>query len=157
MKLPPMKFRISNFLEDSGAASRCPEHYSPLDQTLKNRLPKPAPAGSLHDSIMCAVRGAPRPAAGEERAGWPRWIPVSSLALLALLAVFVAIRLATRPDVRVQPAGSQTLAAAGSALELGGSLMRQAPAAAMSPLSDEMQKLDRDLEDTERFLLATLP
>jgi hypothetical protein len=42
-------------------------------------------------------------------------------------------------------------------MKLGGSLVRDVPAAVVSPLSDEMQKLDRNVADAKQFLLASLP
>jgi len=44
-----------------------------------------------------------------------------------------------------------------SALEFGGTLIREAPDVALSPLSDELQRLNRNLADTGQFLLASLP
>ena len=52
---------------------------------------------------------------------------------------------------------SSSLAAASSALDLGGKLVREMPDAALSPLSDEMQRLNRDLTNAQQFLLASLP
>jgi len=165
------KFEISNALNDrkpfspavdqaiarSAEVRRFAENSTSLDRALRSQLPKPEASASLHASIMGAVRAARRAPAAESQPGWPRWIPVSGLALLVVLGVSLAIRFSPNAGSQAGPADSHTFAAAGSALELGGSLMREAPAAAISPLSDEMARLDRDLASTEQFLLATLP
>jgi hypothetical protein len=122
-----------------------------LEQELKSQLPRPQASASLHASIMRAVRASNRAAAAENRPLWPRWIPVSGVALLSILAVCLAVLFASHPAARRQPA------VASSALELGGTLMRQAPEAAISPLNDEMQKLDHDLSNVKEFLMASLP
>ena len=71
--------------------------------------------------------------------------------------MFLAIRFSPNPASQAGPADSHAFAAASSALELGGSMVREAPAAVLSPLSDELQRLDRDLLKTGQFLLASLP
>jgi hypothetical protein len=99
---------------------------------------------------------------------------VSSLGLLVLLGVVVGIRFYPKSGsaagvgksqvsavidrrYRGGKADAPTLAAAGSALELGSRLVRGAPGAALSPLSDEMERLEKDWARTEQFLLASLP
>lgn len=43
------------------------------------------------------------------------------------------------------------------ALDWGGSISRATPAALVGPLADELQRLNRDLDRTAQFLLASLP
>jgi hypothetical protein len=171
MKSWLLKFRISNALDDrrplspavgqaitqSEEVRRFAENCSALDRALKNQLPKLAASASLHTSIMRAVRAAVPAPVAENQPAWPRWIPVSSLVLLILLGVFLAFQFFPNPGTKVQHADWHPLAAASSVLELGGNLVRETPAAAMSPLSDELQRLDRDLVNTEQFLFASLP
>jgi|ERR1017187_1129445 hypothetical protein len=179
MKFWLTKFKISNALNDRKPLSpaigraidrseelrRFTEQSSTLDHALKNQLPKPGASAPLHASIMRAVRAAgPTPVAENQRL-WPGWISVSSLATVVILSVFLAIQFFDHPESKVERADSSKveradsppLTAASSALELGGRLAREAPAAALSPLSDEMQRLDRDLFNTGQFLLASLP
>jgi hypothetical protein len=165
------KFQISNALNErkplppalgraigrSEEARRFAENASALDQALKSQLPRPGTTGSLHASIMRAVRAARHRPVAEPQRGWPRWIPVSSLVLLVLLGVFLAVRFSAHTGSTAGRADSQALAAAASALELGGDWVRGAPSVALSPLSDEMERLDRDWARTEQFLLASLP
>ena len=170
--LPPA---VGRAMSRSEEARRFAENSSALAVALKSQLPRPAASALRHDSIMRAVRAARRAPAAENRPGWPRWIAVSSIGLLMVTGVLLDIRFIPRQGSAAGGGESQTsaavidrryrggdadaltLAAAGSALELGGSLMRGAPAAALSPLSEEMERLERDWARTEEFLLASLP
>ena len=78
-------------------------------------------------------------------------------ASIFLLGVFAAIHFSRQPDAGSGHSESSSLAAASSALDLGGKLVREMPDAALSPLSDEMQRLNRDLTNAQKFLLASLP
>ncbi|HZQ46391.1 MAG TPA: hypothetical protein VFC07_05220, partial [Verrucomicrobiae bacterium] len=170
MKSWLLKFRISSALDErkplspaveravkrSEAARRFMADSKTLEQRLKQPLPGPEISGSLHGSIMRAVSAAAHASKVETRFSRPRWIPVSSFVLLILLGVFVAIQFSAKQGSKIKTAESPSLAAAGSALELGGAIVSEAPAAAMSPLTDEVQCLDRDLDGAERFLLASL-
>jgi hypothetical protein len=171
MKSWLIKFRISSALDDreplppavraamtrSEEARRFAENSRALDQALKSQWPRPGASASLHASIMRAVRAGAHAPVTEPHPAWPRWIPVTGLALLVFLGVFLAIHFSRHPGAKAQYAELPSLAAASSALELGGSLIREAPAAVMSPLSDEMQRLERDWDNAKRFLFATLP
>ena len=171
MKSWLIKYKISNALNDrkplppevgsamarSEAVRRFAENSIALNHALKSQLPMPEDYPLLHDSIMRAVRTSMHARAAEKQPAWPRWVPVSSLGLLVLLGVLMAIQFFPTTNMKVQHENSQTFAAAGSAIVLGSSLVREAPAVAMSPLSDEMQKLDRNLVDAKKFLLASLP
>ncbi|MDB6110600.1 MAG: hypothetical protein JWR69_2350 [Pedosphaera sp.] len=128
-----------------------------LDETLKSQLPNPEASTSLHPFIMTAVRAAARRPVAEHQFLWPRWIPASALAAMVALGTFLAFHVSRSSSTRIQAADSPSLAAARSALDLGGKLMQSAPAVVMSPLSDEMQSLNRDLANTKEFLAASLP
>jgi hypothetical protein len=168
MKLPPAHFKTSNASDDgqplhdpvepgisrSETARRSPDVHSALEQALKSQLPKPESSASLHASIMRAVQ---RPAPAEYRPAWPRWVPVSCLALLSMLAVWLGVQSPTHAVARAQPPNAQALAATSSVLELGGSLMSQAPTVAISPLNDEVERLGRDLADARNFILSSVP
>jgi hypothetical protein len=54
-------------------------------------------------------------------------------------------------------ADAQPLAPAVAALDLSEEMARTMPDAVMAPLSDEWQRLGRDLDRTTQFLLASLP
>ena len=171
MKTWLTKFRISNALNDrkplppaveramarSEELRRFADNSSTLDHTLKSQLARPEAGPRLHDSIMRAVRASGPAQVAEKSPAWPRWVPASSFGLLVLLCCLLAIQFFPTLGIKHQPENSETLAAAGSAIELGGRLMREAPSAAMFPLSDEMQKLDHTLADAQSFLSASLP
>ena len=171
MKTWLLKFKISNHLNDrrplppelaravghhAGVRSFA-ESSSALADALKSQVPRPETPVSLHTSIMRAVRNTRSASVPKIQPAWTHWIPVSGLVTLILLGFFLALQFSSSPAAKLRPAGSLPLAAAGSALDLGGSLMREAPAVVLSPLSDEMQQLDRHLADTGQFLLASLP
>lgn len=171
MKSWLLKFRISSALDDrkplspameravnqSAEAHRFMADSKALDQSLEQQLPKLNAPASLHSSIMRKVSAAANSPNAETQFSWPRWIPASSLVLLVLLGVIAAIQFSPNPGSRFKSAESPSLAAAGSALEMGHNIMSEAPAAAVSPLTDEAQSLDRDLHGAEQFLLASLP
>ncbi len=171
MKSWLLKFKISNALNDgrplapalknaltqSDELRRFEENSSALAHALKSQLPNPRVSGPLHASIMRAVRTAHHAAVAENQSAWPRWIPVSAAAVLVLCGALLVFEFSNNPSSKVQPADSQALAAASAAMEAVGSLVREAPAAAWSPLADEMQRLDRDLVKTKHFLFASLP
>jgi hypothetical protein len=123
------------------------------DRTLKRTAPKPKGPASLHRSIMQSVRASDRPAAAWREPGILRWAPVPVFALIAILGVWWVLQSAVE-----QPAqNTQSLAAVTTALEMGGQVARTVPTAVVSPLSDELERLNRDLDSTAQFLLASLP
>jgi hypothetical protein len=166
-----IQFKISNALNEraplppavgramarSEGARQFAENSTALGHALKSQLPEPAVSAPLHTAIMRAVRAARVESSMERHAPWLRWVPVSSFALVILLGVFLAIQFSANPGAKPRPADLRPLADASDALELGGNLVSEAPAVAISPLSDEMQKINHNLSDTGQFLLATLP
>ena len=171
MKTWLTKFRISNALDNrkslppaveravaqSEELRRFAEIAADLDQALKNSRPVPETSASQHAAIMRAVRTAePEPAYDWQKI-WPRLIPATALALLVLLGIFGASNYSRQPAAILQPAELSSLAVASSVLETGGKLIHEMPDAALSPLSDEMQRLNRDLDGAKKFLLASLP
>ena len=171
MKTWLTKFRISNALDNrkslppaveravaqSEELRRFAEIAADLDQALKNSRPVPETSASLHAAIMRAVRTAePEPAYHWQKI-WPRLIPATALALLVLLGIFGASNYSRQPAAILQPAELSSLAVASSVLETGGQLIQEMPDAALSPLNEEMQQLNRDLDGAKKFLLASLP
>ena len=51
----------------------------------------------------------------------------------------------------------EALAAATAAFELGNDVSRTVPGAVMDPLSDELDRVQRDLDNTAQLLLTALP
>jgi hypothetical protein len=124
-----------------------------VDRALKQCTPKPqAPAG-LHRSIMQAVRTAERPAAAPAGLAFLRWAAAPVAVALALVAVWLTLRGPAVPPTQA----TQSLAAATTALEMSGKLAQTMPSAVVAPLSDELARLNRDLDNTAQFILASLP
>jgi hypothetical protein len=124
-----------------------------LDRALKQTAPKPEAPVSLHRSIMQAVQAANCPADAQRESATLHWARVPGLAVIIALALCWVLHGPMR-----QPAQTaQSLAAATTALEMGGQLARAVPTAVVAPLSDELERLNRDLDNTAQFLLASLP
>lgn len=130
------------------------QEMAALDGALKQTAPRSQAPPSLHGSIMRAVRAAEHPGA-EARRGltFLRWLPVPVVALLALLVVWHV----ARGPVRVPVQDTQSLTVATTALEMGGQMARAVPSAVVSPLAEELEKVNRDLDSTAQFILANLP
>jgi hypothetical protein len=124
-----------------------------LDRALKETAPKAEAPASLHGSIMQAVRAANRPAAAQRQPTMLRWLPAPALAVILLLVAFWVLHSPVRTPVQ----STRSLAAASTALQLGGQMVRSMPSAMVAPLSDEMARLSLDLDKTAQFLLASLP
>ncbi len=171
MKSWLMKFKISNALNDrsplppalgqiinqSEELRRFAKNSSRVDRALKSQLNEPEDCPQLHAAIMRAVRTAGHAQAAAKQPAWPRWIPVSGFGLLIVLGILAAFQYFSHFSDKIQHENLHSLAAAGSAIELGRSLVREVPAAAVSPLSDEMQKIDRNMTEAKQFLLASMP
>ncbi len=162
------KMKISAALDDGrtpAAAARQEESVSTglrgfaqkmtaLDRALKQTVPRPEAPPSLHSSIMSAVRAAECRAveSGRERTVL-RWLPWS----IAAVAVVIALGYVSHDPEHLPARDAQSLAVATTALEMGGRVARAAPAAVVTPLADELAKVNRDLNSTAQFLLASLP
>ena len=129
------------------------QEMTALDRALKQTVPRPEMPPSLHRSIMQAVRAANRPAPAQRDFAVLRWLPVPTLAVLVLLAIWWVARGPVQPPVQ----DTQSLAAATTALDLGSEMARAVPSAVVSPLANELERLNRDLDNTAQFLLASLP
>ena len=124
-----------------------------LDRALKETAPKAEAPVGLHGSIMQAVRAAQRSAIPARQPNLWRWLPAPALALMVLLAAFLAMH---RP-ARTSEQDAQSLAAATSALHFGNQMVQTMPSVMVAPLSDELNRLNLDLDKTAQFLLASLP
>ena len=129
------------------------DEMTALDHALKQSPPKPQAPPGLHRSIMQAVREAEHPQAAPGGAGFLRWVAAPVVAALALTAVWLTLRGPVAPPTQ----GTQSLAAATTALEMSGQLAQTVPSAVVAPLSDELARLNRDLDNTAQFILASVP
>ncbi len=139
----------------SAAAELCgiEQEMLALDRALKETAPRAEAPASLHQSIMQAVRAANRPAAAPRQPSMLRWVPVPAFAVILVLVAVWVLQSPVRPPAQT----AQPLAAATTALHLGNQVVRTMPTAVVAPLSDELERLNRDLDKTAQFLLASLP
>lgn len=124
-----------------------------LDRALKETAPRLEVPPSLHHSIMQAVRATERPAAAPRGWSFVKWLPAPALVALALWVAWPTQRTPVRPPA----SNPQSLAAATAALEMGGQMAQAMPSAVVAPLAAELARLNRDLNNTAQFLLASLP
>jgi len=131
-----------------------------LEMMLRKSPRRTAVPGALHDSIMRAVYAADR----EERilvSGFARfrgilqnrWIPVSGFAGIILLGLLLTLH--NRSETRNR--NSQALTQISAAFSASQAVVHALPSVTVGPLSDELDKMNQDLDRTAEFLLATLP
>jgi hypothetical protein len=131
-----------------------------LEMMLRESPPRTAVPGTLHNSIMGAINAAKN----EDRISvsgfarfWRflqnRWMPVSGLAGIILLGLLLAFH--NRSETRNR--NSQALTQISAAFSASQEAVNALPSVTVGPLSDELDKVNRDLDRTAEFLLATLP
>ena len=130
-----------------------------VDRALKGTPSKSVAPPSLHSSIMRAVRNADHQAA--EAPSYlsllTRLLPVP-IGAIALLGVCWLLFEKQAPPPRALPrAEAQTWSVALSPFEVRDEVARTVPSALIAPLSDELKRINTDLESTAKFLLASLP
>jgi len=140
--------------------AKLPKSDDALETALRGSPPRNEFPPQLHDSIMRAVQPAQRAESTEvsgigifRRFIMVAWIPVTGFGGLVLLAVLLSIH--NRPVATTQ--NPQPLPEVSQAFAAGQELIDSLPSVAVGPLSDELDKVNRDLDRTAEFLLATLP
>jgi hypothetical protein len=121
-----------------------------LDIALREAKPDSVTPPGMHASIMRAVQAAERSAAVQAKLPVLRWVPVAAAVALAAVGLWWARQPA-------KPPAPGPLATAVDALELRNELIRTAPDTVMAPLSEELARLNRDVNNTAQLLLAALP
>jgi hypothetical protein len=130
------------------------QEITALDHALRRTVPEPKAPTSLHCSIMRAVaRATKRSSAARRERGILHWAPAP---VFALIVVFAAWWVLNSP-MRQSAQNTQSLAAVTTALEIGGQMAQTVPSAMVAPLSVELERLNRDLDNTAQFLLASVP
>ncbi len=153
----PLPLAVERALTESAELGRFAANATAVDQALKKTQSVPKAPDSLHASIMRAVRSTESVEDFGRQISWPRLIPAAALTAVMILSVLGVLRY-SHPPVKISPpAEESSLAIASSALETGNCLVRTVPEAALSPLSDEILRLNRDLTNAQNYLLATLP
>lgn len=171
MKTWLTKFRISNALDEPRKLPPLVEHdiarsaelkgfangVMALDEELKNTKPVQAAPESLHAAILFAMRSAEANAKRGQTENWPKLIPVSALGAVIVMGLLAGRVVSHSPIQAAGDNGAPSLALASSTLETGGKLVQTMPGAVLSPLSDEMARLNRDLTNAQNYLLASVP
>jgi hypothetical protein len=161
------KFRIANSLDTrrplpaplpeaiarDAELRRFADDLAAVDEALRQSPPDLKTPVDLHASIMHAVRSEVEEPEQSPILPWFRWLAAPALIALALAGVWWAVR-PTGVATHESPA---TLAAASSALELPHKIARTMPAEMLAPLSEEMARVNQDLDRTKQFLIASLP
>jgi hypothetical protein len=132
------------------------EQMLSLDGALKSAQSRNDPPPWLHGWIMRSVR---KDAIPKQAPHWPVRVAWASgaVAVLALALLCWTIYSSRRPQLQRQEADSGSFEAASSALRLGNDMAQIAPMAMVAPLSNELDHLNKDLNKTADFLLASLP
>jgi hypothetical protein len=144
----PLPGSLRRQLEKSEELRTFARRISELDSALRKSSAAEAP-DTVHRSIMRAVRTverAERPA--QARAGSVRWLPASALALCVVCALWWFSH---------WPAANRSLPSPGPALEVAEQMAQSLPAQVMDPLQEELRRVNHDVDDTTRFLLASVP
>jgi hypothetical protein len=84
-----------------------------------------------------------------------RWAPASTLAGLLILSVLWLNHRPPAPTTPALNANPQSLTQ--DVLEVGEQMASTMPDALLAPLSEELQRLNRDLDQTGQFFLTSLP
>jgi hypothetical protein len=127
-----------------------------VEDALRAGRPETRMPPGLHDAIMNEVRfggrRAPRSSVNGHLFFLLRWISVPALAAIALATFWFLHGNSNRRDL--QPGSPLAM---GSVLILGDAATRTFPPAVISPLTEELQRVNLDFEKTARHLLASLP
>jgi hypothetical protein len=131
-----------------------------LETVLRGSPPRSEFPSELHDSIMNAVHTAQRAESTSasviemfQSFLKPRWLPITGFAGLILLGVLLTIHHRTATTIQ----NPQPLSEISNAFATSQELVDSLPSVAVGPLSDELDKVNRDLDRTAKFLIATLP
>ena len=151
----PVAPRLRKSIAESEELTRFEQASLRLASALKSSRPTAQAPASLHSSIMHAVEAANRPSPAPRRLPTHRWLPAPALCILLLAGWWVLRR--PSPESPRGVADSQSLAIVATALETSDAMRSSLPAAVVTPLSDELERVSLDLDHTGRFLLANIP
>jgi hypothetical protein len=79
-----------------------------------------------------------------------RWLPITGLASLVIVGIWLTVQNRTEHAVSPLPEISTAFTASQEVVDA-------LPSVTVGPLSDELEKVNQDLNRTADFLLATLP
>ena len=152
--LPPS---LRNAIGQSSELQSFEKDTAALGRALEAAPPSAAePPPGLHQAIMRAVRSGASSHVPAREPLLRHWLPASAAAAMMLFAAWLALRPA--PD---SPMGSLTqaeaLKPALAVLEFGTRMTPRMSSEMVAPLAAEWERLSRDLDRTQEFLLASLP
>ena len=130
-----------------------------LESALRDSTPRSEFPPDLHGSIMNAVHAtqAERNSVSVSEIFQSflkaRWIPVTGFVGLVLLGVLLTIYNRQAPTIQ----NPQPFVEISNAFATSQELVDSLPSVAVGPLSEELDKVNRDLDRTAEFLIATLP
>jgi hypothetical protein len=122
-------------------------HVSELDSALRRPGSNEIPV-TLHASIMGAIRASNRAANAPRRARWLRWLPFPATAVFAVCAVCWLC---------LPQSSNRAVPSLTDAFQVGEQITDILPGELVDPLNEEWQRVNLDLENTSRFLLAAVP
>jgi len=136
------------------------ESVQSVDRGLRSHPPDFESPPDLDFAIMNEVRQAARTSSAalpkRKSRTLLRSLPAAAMATLALVVAWwifnrpatssLQNRVANRPSLEVGPA-----------LELGANAARDIPPVVVGPLSDELDRMNADLDNAAKFLLSSLP
>ncbi len=140
--------RVREYLDESHRLSR----------ELSRSVPLTEVPATLHAEIMHAVRSAAQTGTAQNHfLGLPVRLAFTAGAVVVLLLGLLSfVWLPPRPAA-ISASDHKVLAAADRALSLGTGLSRTAPAALVSPVSQELQFLSDDLNSAAQLVAASIP
>jgi len=139
-----LRRRLSGSEELRSFAIRMSQLESALQEGRRVRTPD-----TLHGSIMRAVRGVERARGVAPReVNWVRWLPVPAMNVVVLCVLWW---------FWTPPSPNRSFPSLAQAFDAGATLTETLPAQLVDPLNEEWQRVNLDIEDTRRFLLASLP
>jgi hypothetical protein len=167
MKTWLTKFRIANALgsrrplpaplQDAIARDaelrRFADETAAVDEALRTSPPEMKTPVGLHSSIMHAIHSETEELRQPQIIPWLRWLAAPAVTALVLAGFWLVIR----PTGDPKSPAFVPLAAASTALELPHQIARTVPAGVLAPLSEEMDRVNQDLDRTKQFLIASLP
>jgi hypothetical protein len=128
---------------------------SALEHALRAARPEAVEPPFLAASIMRAVKKSAYPSAKPQR--WITTLRASTIVATLMVALaFVGFWFANRPSGSLMPA-TNAFVSSDAALELGNTVTHTLPLVAVAPLNDELGRVDLDVTNTVRFLLANVP
>jgi hypothetical protein len=131
-----------------------------MDEVLRSTERKTRIPLSLHSSIMHAVRKADRHSESKghhQRTGLVDWLPLPIGAAAAIVLGWILIRHQATPIPSSSGSGPQSITLAFSPFEFRDEVVKSVPSVVFAPLTNELQLINKDLERTADFLLASLP